>query len=341
MIQQVQGSRSFRDMKRVAIRCFSFRVRRGVVAFLGVFLSCMPLSAAETMTVTESEEAITIARSGKPVLVYRKAVMPPPAGQDPAFARSGFIHPLHAPSGGVVTGIHPSDHIHHMGLWHAWVRTEHEGAPVDFWNLKSRTGTIRYAKTVRLHRTDDMAGFTVLQEHVKFVGEEKSERVVLDEWFTIRARYRDGAHVIDHDTVQMNVTSDSLELPAYRYGGCLAYRAPMSWNADNSDYLTSEGKTRIDGHATRGRWCAMFGPTAGGDATVSILCHADNFDAPQRMRIWDNGKIFFNYVPIQEHSWRLEPAEATIMRYRIVVSDGKPDADRINRWWSNYSNPSR
>ena len=236
-----------------------------------------------------------------------------------------------------MTGIHPPDHIHHMGLWHAWVHTTLKGREVDFWNLKKKSGTVRFAKTVRLHQSEDMAGFTVLQEHVAFVGADNEEQVVLDEWFTIRVRRQDGVYVVDHDTVQMNVTADALELAAYRYGGCLAYRGPLEWDANNSDYLTSDGKTRKDGHATRARWCAMFGPTAHGDATVSILCHPDNQDAPQRMRLWNSGKIFFNYVPTQEHSWSLAPAESTLMRYRIVIADGQPDPNKINKWWDDYA----
>ena len=31
---------------------------------------------------------------------------------------------------------------------------------------------------------------------------------------------------VDYDTTQTNVTADPLVLPAYRYGGCIAYRAP-------------------------------------------------------------------------------------------------------------------
>ena len=118
--------------------------------------------------------------------------------------------------------------------------------------------------------------------------------------------------------------------------------SPLYWNKENSDYLTSEGKKRADSHTTRARWVAMFGPAEvegkpGADATLTILCHPDNHDAPQRIRTWNDGRIFFNYVPVQETAWKLGPGESTTLRYRIVISDGKPDADALEKRWKGYA----
>ncbi len=77
--------------------------------FLGVF----NLSFGE-LKIVKSESHIEITNDEKTVLTYHKAVMPPPDGQSKIFERSGFIHPIKSPLGGVVTGIHPDDHIHHM-----------------------------------------------------------------------------------------------------------------------------------------------------------------------------------------------------------------------------------
>jgi len=332
------------------------------LALASAALSFLPgiARAEDTFNVVEDEKAITITRgageNAVPVLTYHKAKVAPPAGAPDAFSRSGFIHPLCAPSGEPVTGIHPPDHLHHIGLWHAWVDTVHGGRKLDFWNLLKGEGTVQYAKTLALHREGDDgngngngggdgggggAGFTVLQNHVALGKDGAAGQTILQEKFTIKIRLAEGTYIVDHDTEQTNVTDQALELPAYRYGGCIAYRAPNHWDKTNSDYLTSEGKNRDNGHTTRGRWCAMFGPTAKGDATVAILCHPGNHDAPQRMRIWppdtNNGAIFFNYVPIQETGWQLEPGKPVTMRYRILVSDARPDPKAIDAAWGRYS----
>ncbi len=299
---------------------------------------------AATPSVRETDASITLSIGDRSILTYHKAAVPPPEGVDPIFTRSGFIHPVHSPSGAVVTGIHPDDHYHHLGLWHAWVECEVDGENVDFWNLKEETGRVQYAKTLSLSSGRDSAGFTVMQEHIAFPGNQKKERVILREVFTVVARFIDGAYEIDYETVQSNVSSSSLKLPTYRYGGPIAYRAPHHWDKSNSDYLSSEGKNRNDGHTTRSKWIAMWGAKAsgGGEDTLSILCHSENHDFPQRMRVWpetsNNGAIFFNYVPIQEYGWEIPPGQSSTMRYRLVVQEGKPDRSELDRRWTRFVN---
>ena len=142
--------------------------------------------------------------------------------------------------------------------------------------------------------------------------------------------------------VRSNVSALTLKLPAYRYGGPIAYRAPHHWDKSNSDYLSSEGKTRIDGHTTRSKWIAMWGQRKNSESldTLTILSHADNHDFPQRMRVWpptsNSGAIFFNYVPIQEFDWEIKPGQVSTMRYRLVTQDGKPDPSDLDRRWQRY-----
>lgn len=293
--------------------------------------------AKNNISLKQTEKAITLVRGETPILTYHIAEVPPPKGVDQIYNRSGFIYPLHAPSGGIVTGIHPADHYHHIGLWHAWVNTKYDDKKgPDFWNLGRRTGHIRHAK---VKETRD-AGFTVIQEHLGYLdGNDAEPTVILRETLSLDAAFVDGANVVDYDLTQKNITKKPLVFPAYRYGGGLAYRAPLSWNKKNSDYLTSEGLDRTNSHATRARWVAMHGPAEKGrgkDATVAVLCHPKNHDAPQRIRTWDNGKMFFNYVPVQEIGWAIQPGENITLRYRIVILDGSGDTETIETHWKKY-----
>lgn len=320
---------------------------RGITAFTWLALSfgqsactipdAAPAADAPALTISETDAAIVVRHGDAHVLTYHKAEVPPPAGASTLYRRSGFVHPITAPNGGVVTGIHPAGHLHHLGLWHAWVRTTHAGREVDFWNLAKGAATVRYASTAAIRRAPDAVGFTVIQHHVILPDE-----VVLEEAFSIDVRVHEGGHhLVDYVTVQENVSDAVLHLPAYRYGGCIAYRGPPNWNATNSAYLTSEGRGRADGHATRARWCAMSGPTARGVAAVTILGHPDNHDAPQRQRIWpataeNGGAVFFVFVPTQETGWALAPGAPSTMRYRVVVSGGAPNPREIERWFEDY-----
>ena len=91
----------------------------------------------------------------------------------------------------------------------------------------------------------------------------------------------------------------------------------------------------------------MFGPAENGggkDATVAILCHPKNHDAPQRIRTWGpdavggTGAIFFNYVPVQETGWSIQPSKSITLRYRLVILDGRPDGVKaLEARWKAYA----
>ncbi|NNM30756.1 MAG: hypothetical protein HKO57_14650 [Akkermansiaceae bacterium] len=309
-----------------------------------LFVLTAGVAPGADLQVAETAAAITITRGTIPVLTYHKAEVDPPEGVDPVFRRSGFIHPLCAPSGAPVTGIHPKDHAHHLGLWHAWVKTGHGKDKPDFWNLRAKTGRVRHARTVSIldSTTEDPAvGFVVEQEHVAYKGDDRKETVVLRELLEVKAEHDDGQNVVSYVIEQENVSGETLRLPAYRYGGGLAFRGPHDWDRTNSDYLTSEGLDRANSHATRAKWVMMHGPTAKGVAAVAVLIAAGNRDFPNRIRTWpaktNNGAVFFNVVPTQEHAWEIKPGEKAVMAYLLVVTDRKPAAGEVNAWWEAYA----
>ena len=120
-----------------------------LAATLSLALASLLVPAhAGDVKISVTDAAITITEGENALLTYHRTDVPPPAGADPVYRRSGFIHPLRTPKGGVVTGIHPGDHIHHVGIWHAWVNTQHGKRKPDFWNLKKKTGTVRHAKVL-------------------------------------------------------------------------------------------------------------------------------------------------------------------------------------------------
>ena len=179
------------------------------------------------------------------------------------------------------------------------------------------------------------------QEQVAYKGSDRKETVVLREQFGIRAEFVNGENRVGYRVKQTNVSSESLVLPAYRYGGGLAYRAPHHWDKTNSDYLTSEGLDRTNSHATRARWVAMWGATSKGPATLTVMMHPENRDFPQRLRTWPpsshNGAIFFNVVPAQEKAWEIKPGEQVTESYLLTVRNGKPDRERIEQGWKVWA----
>lgn len=307
------------------------------VRFL-VPLLLLPVAPAAELTVAESPASIEIRRDNTPVVVYHKTEMPPPEGVGERFRRSGFIHPLTTPSGETLTGIHPSDHYHHVGLFHAWVKTRHGEDTPDFWNIGNGTGRVRYAETAERLRP---RGFTVLQDHVSYPQPDREGEVVLRERLAVDLRIEDDCHLIDYLVVQTNVTDTALELPVHRYGGPLAWRGPHDWDKDNSSILTSEGHGRDDSHTTRAKWVAFHGPTDPGRATFAVLISPANRDFPQRLRTWGSkthdGAPFLSIVPTQETAWSIPPGRTIAESYRIVTADRELAADELDQLWQDFA----
>jgi len=319
-----------------------------VCMMLAVLLAgCATGPGSNPVIVQKNDQAITLSCDGDKIFSYQHALYPAPAGVDPAYKRSGFIHPLYSPSGRMLTRIQPKDHYHHYGIWGPWTKTHIEGKEVDFWNLAKRQGTVRFAELLSTRSVTDTGGFKVRQEHVQFLP-EGTERVVIDEELDVQAAAIEvegkRAWMVDLVSKFKNILDTPVVLDQYRYGGGLGFRATEQWNKDNSSVLTSEGKTRKDADGTRARWCDVNGGFAGTEETsgVLFLSHTANREHPEPMRVWPekSAGVFFEFCPIRLKEWILEPNTEYVLRYRMVVYDGKLKPETMETLWQSYTRAS-
>ena len=291
------------------------------------------------------DKVIRIEKDGTKVLSYNHAIVPPPAGQSELYERSAFIHPLWSPEGSVLTNIHPSDHYHHVGIWMPWTKTKFEGKAVDFWNLKEGQGTVRFRRFLSRTSGPVFGGFQAEHDHVALQTAD-GEKVVLKEVWDVRVYNIGGPGagywIWDVVSTQRCVADSPLLLEKYRYGG-FGFRAAADWKGENAAYLTSTGKTRKDGHATRARWCDAAGVSDGKWKGVTFLSHPDNFRHPEAMRIWPgfDQEVFFNWAPVQTGDFEMKPGADHVFRYRQFVHEGKVDVERTEQLWNDYAHPPK
>ncbi len=282
--------------------------------------------------------SVRLKKNGHTILQYNHAHIVPPAGIDPHFTRSGYIHPVYSPSGLLVTEDFPESHRHHKGVWFPWTHTKFQGRILDFWNLAKEEATVQFAGFKNMFAGSVFIGFKALHE---FIDLTQSDGVpVLNETWDVRAWNTDNAFTLwDLTSTQYTATNDPIELLEYRYGG-LGFRGPATWEDENHIVLTSEGHTKADGNAQRARWVAQSGEIVDGrPATVIIMSHPENYRFPEPIRIWDTGGSFFNYSPIQLGSWRLDAGGKYAFRYRFLVYDGEIDRDFAERMWQQFASP--
>ena len=284
-----------------------------------------------------SNEQVALTAGDKQYVFYQAKPLSNPSGGD-AFKGSNFIHPLKTPSGFVVTGFQPQDHLHHFGLWWPWKYLKVQDRKVLCWELQQGEGLIQ----------------AVI--HKMLPGGIKAESVYLDR------KAPNGPKEILHETTTINVSplrdhpaqgyfldltitqrcpSDTpIEITPYRYSG-FTFRGTPLWNSATSTIITSEGKTRDAAQGTPARWVRVEGATdTGGKAGVLIMSHPENHAHPEKLRCWDKqhgGAVFINFNTVAEKAWSLKPGNSYERKYRLFVYDGSISADEASGLWREYT----
>jgi hypothetical protein len=280
---------------------------------------------------------LVVTYGGKKVLQYNYATIKPPDGVDPVFERSGYLHPLWTPSGKVLTNDSPKNHLHHHGLWGAWTSSEFEGRKSNFWESIEKQGKIECVKVEETFSGPVFGGFRAKHRFINLNGPD-GPKTALEETWEVRVYAVADRFVFDLVSTQTAATDQPLVIKQYRYGG-IGFRASGDWEGkDGCAFLTSEGKTRTDGHATRAKWCLMSGKISGADCSIAFIGHPSDFRYPQPMRIHPD-EPFFNWAVPQGGDFSIEPGKPYVARYRFVVSDGLPDRDKVEGHWKAYAEP--
>ena len=260
----------------------------------------------------------------------------------PVFLRGGYIHPVFTPSGRLVTDDYPSDHYHHHGIWFAWTKTEFEGAHPDFWNVGAGTGRVEFESLDRTWTGPVYGGLVSRQRYVALTG--PAPKTALSEQWEVRV-YNVGQEnkdkryfLFDIIATQQCAGDSALVLEEYRYGG-MGVRGHQNWR-DKSKvwFVTSEGKARESGNATRARWVHLSGVVDEQMAGIAVLDHPGNFRSPQPLRLHPDDP-YFNYAPSQMGRFEIKPGEKFVLRYRYIVADGPADRNELDRLWNDYAAP--
>ncbi len=291
---------------------------------------------------------LIVKSNGKNILQYNFNNASLPKGVPEIYNRAGYIHPLWSPQGEILTRIQPPDHYHHVGIWNPWTHTKFAGKEIDFWNLNKGEGTIKPSTIISTTSNDLYGGFQVIHDHIDLNGlSPKGYIVALKEEWNVRVwNVANNAWLIDFISTLNCATDSALTILEYRYQG-FGFRATKKWNDKNANLLTSEGKNKENGNATRARWCDVNGVSEFGNSGVLFITHPSNYNYPEPIRIWPVGankgkeNVFFNFNPAMDRDWVLEPGKDYQLRYRMYVYDGKIDANVAEKLWQDFTDPPK
>ena len=312
-------------------------------------LSGAPLCAGNGFELRETEATIEIRSAGTLLLCYNKLSPEAPEGVKAIYERTGFLHPVCSPAGHCVTASFPFDHPHQQGIFSAWVKTRHNGADIDFWNLAKGTGRVLHHQVVETFAKDSGTGFVVDLVHRS---ERDPKLNILTERWRINAVPTDGSfHCFDLETKQQILTSNPLRIAKYHYGG-VAIRGPVAWLTGShtntakatTDQLapTSTGfsnsldSDRLKGNHERPDWVTMWGDVQGQPVGITVMCDKSSYRFPQSTRLHPT-KPYFCFCPCMDGAFVIDQEHPYKAKYRFLITDTKPDNQWLRERWLEFT----
>jgi hypothetical protein len=298
---------------------------------------------SHSVMVGPGADGLTILIDGQEALNFRTdKTKKPRADIKDEILRAGYLHPVHSPSGAIVTGDYPANHPHHHGIWTPFTKAVFQGRATDFWNMQSKKGEEQWHGGGRLWSGEVYGGFEA-EMHMNDLSGPKPITALLDRWSVTAYAIPHAPkpmRVFDLTTTQTCATNDPLELPQYHYGS-FGLRGPEAWDGkDGARFLTSEGITdRKKGDGTRARWCYLGGKTTAGLSGTAVLGFPDNFRFPMPLRLHPD-MPYFSIVPQKLGGFSIQPGKPYVTRYRFVVTDGEPDAKLFDACWNSLAHPA-
>lgn len=292
---------------------------------------------------TTASGDLLISAGDRPVMRYNATVKQPPPNMPASLARSGYIHPLHAPTGQVITDDFCTDgHAHQRGVFFAWTKSSYNGRQLDFWNLKEEKAKVEHVRMLNSTSGNICARFTAEHRFVDLTAPGGDQSVLNERWLVSVFQIAD-TFLFDIESTQTAATDIPLIVGPYHYGG-MAIRGNRQWNIGKQQQpfamLTSEGLDRSAGNHTRPHWVDFGGELDHRGCGVTIFCHPDNFRAPQTVRL-NPKRPYFSFTPQVESALEIAPNRPYVSRYRFLVYSGKKDPKRSSRMGTDYQHPPK
>jgi len=261
-----------------------------------------------------------------------------------------FIHPLRTLGGVALTAFQPSDHVWHRGVWFAWKYIngvnywEENPVEVDGQTRSLSEGRTEVAGAETVTFGADQAEVTTWIAYVsprgkRVMQERRLVRICLPQSygdFTIDWQHE---FTVGDEPATLSATPVTSEMPWGGYAG-LGWRAARSLREFR--ILNSEGMTGPETNGAKARWVDLSAVADGGKdivAGLAILDHPSNPRHPSPSYVYYDTAQFGYINPNLVRDEPLDlPAKGKLdLRYRVLVHDGWPDRDAIERGFRAFA----
>lgn len=272
-----------------------------------------------------SNEALQLNFGPRPVARYQ--ITKPGSGG--ASVDSGcYFHPVHSPAGTLVTDVAPEDHRHHRGIFMGWVEVNGP-AKGDFWGW-GEPAPIRGRRIVNrtLEPTPPIFGSARFRAVNDWMADSK---VLLKEELRVVAGLNDGATLIN---LSVQFTAEApVKLGRWAFGG-FAVRtrkdgALVAVNEAGPVSLPAPKHTDPNSNWPDATWYGLHLKLSDGkEATVAVANRPSN---PKTTWHVVPAIGLINPCITAPSEVEILPDKPLVLRYRVMVCDGPPKSDLLNR----------
>lgn len=279
---------------------------------------------------------------GEPILSYWHGR--PASGQ--RYPLTSFIHPLIGLDGEVLTWLSPRDHIHHRGIFWAWVRHELDGKPIGSW---WQPDTI-HLKPGKLVTTDSpVLSYMSAQHDWVYQPKDATEgRSFIDERVVCRTfRTTAEGRALDID-ITLTALAEGVRVGGTTelnkgYGGfTFRYGAPTNRTASKAAIVMDGQETPNDlltVHAKWGDWSGIFnmpdGKPAGQRSGASVFVDPSHPEYPPEWLTRYYGVLNVSYPDLKMID--IPKDRPLRLKYRVWIHRGDVKTGRAEDQYRAYT----
>lgn len=264
--------------------------------------------ALAAFTWQDADGKLELRDGGQPVIAYNYGPQLR-NGAPEVKRRLGYVHPVWAPNGAVVTDDFPTDHWHHRGIFWAWPVVRYEGKKFDIWTL---TGGIESRFSKWLEKKTGKTARIGAEQHWYIQGAQVARETVHIEVEPLKGNERSMHYDITLEALKPLEIAGSQD--GKGYGGFNVRFAPREGTVIRTDKGVEAKDTDLVPHP----WAEMEAVYAGKKARLRVISDAQNPGHPQGWCLRKYGFIGANHPGLE--TLRLEPGKPLRLRYTVTVA---------------------
>lgn len=289
-----------------------------LTAFVVAATSSVHADDAKLISIKANDQEIEVKNAGVDAVKY---LLQKPAESACSSPSACYFHPLKSPSGVVITDVAPDDHLHHRGVFLAWLDVKSKRIEGDFWGWGKYAAVenrrIVNRKADGLITGDDKASFIVHNDWLA------GSDVLLKETLHASFVFRKDVHV--HDLSYQLDAPEDVVLGQHAFSGFIVRTrkdAPITvYDPAGIVTLPSPSHLKPESDWPDRRWYAFEMTLPSGEkAGVALINHPQN-----PTTLWHNiAKIgMLNPCIIAPESVSISTEKPLKLRYRVITFDGE------------------